>query len=131
MNAPARYTALETEAARVRSFEVSWVHGLLQMPDYTLRCSRRCCRTARATRSTGPFELRLCEPRGLVPGPGRGRDVVFIEGPAGDTYENKSDVDVYKDALADVANQALDPEGLPRDRPPLCAPARSPRGGPR
>jgi hypothetical protein len=35
MNAPARYTALETEAARVRSFEVSWVHGLLQMPDYT------------------------------------------------------------------------------------------------
>jgi Domain of unknown function (DUF5753) len=37
-------------------------------------------------------------------------DVVFIEDPAGDTYENQSDVDLYKDALADVADRALDPE---------------------
>jgi hypothetical protein len=39
-----------------------------------------------------------------------GADVVFIEGPAGDTYENQSDVDLYKDVLADVADRALDPE---------------------
>ena len=35
LNAMARYIALETEAARERSFELSWVHGLLQTPDYT------------------------------------------------------------------------------------------------
>jgi Domain of unknown function (DUF5753) len=39
-----------------------------------------------------------------------GADVVFIEGPAGDTYENQSDVDLYKDVLADVADRALDPD---------------------
>jgi hypothetical protein len=53
MNAPARCTALETEAVRVRSFEVSWVHGLLQVPDYTRAVLARCWRIARPTRWTG------------------------------------------------------------------------------
>jgi transcriptional regulator with XRE-family HTH domain len=43
--------------------------------------------------------------------PGVGGDVVYIEGHAGDTYlENESDVDLYKDVLADVAARALDPD---------------------
>lgn len=37
-------------------------------------------------------------------------DVVYVEGPAGDTYlEVESDVAVYKDVFADVSAQALDP----------------------
>jgi hypothetical protein len=39
-----------------------------------------------------------------------GADVVFIEGPAGDSYENQADVGLYKDVLADVAAWALDPD---------------------
>src|SRR2546430_14095295 len=39
-----------------------------------------------------------------------GPDVIFIEGPAGDTYENQSDVDLYKDVLADVADRAVGPD---------------------
>jgi transcriptional regulator with XRE-family HTH domain len=35
MDAPARYAALETEAAEVRAFEVAHLHGLVQTPDYT------------------------------------------------------------------------------------------------
>jgi transcriptional regulator with XRE-family HTH domain len=39
-----------------------------------------------------------------------GADVVYIEGHAGDTYlESRSDVDLYKDVLADVSGRALDP----------------------
>jgi transcriptional regulator with XRE-family HTH domain len=175
MNAPARYTALETEAARVRSFEVSWVHGLLQMPDYTravlaaLLSDRtvdevdrlvelRLRRQEALTTRTPPLELEVVldesvlsrvvgspavmavqlndlRERSTLPnvtvrvlpfsiglhrahaGPFQilefpdqvGADVVFIEGPAGDTYENKSDVDLYKEVLADVADRALDP----------------------
>jgi transcriptional regulator with XRE-family HTH domain len=41
---------------------------------------------------------------------GVGVDVVYIEGHAGDTYlESRSDVDLYKDVLADVSARALDP----------------------
>jgi transcriptional regulator with XRE-family HTH domain len=35
MDSPVRYAALESEAVSVRSFELSWMHGLLQTPDYT------------------------------------------------------------------------------------------------
>lgn len=35
MDAPSRYAALETEATSVHAFEITWVHGLLQSPDYT------------------------------------------------------------------------------------------------
>jgi transcriptional regulator with XRE-family HTH domain len=175
MNAPARYTALETEAVRVRSFEVSWVHGLLQVPDYSravlaallpdrtaeeverlVELRRR--RQEALTKRTPPLELEVVldesvlsrvvgspavmaaqlgdlRARSTLPnvtvrvlpfaiglhrahaGPFQilefpdqvGADVVFIEGPAGDTYENESDVDLYKDVLADVADRALDP----------------------
>jgi transcriptional regulator with XRE-family HTH domain len=176
MNAPARYTALETEAVRVRSFEVAWVHGLLQAPEYThavleallseraegevdrlveLRLRRQEALTQRTpplqlevvldesvlSRVVGSPEvmatqLRYLRERSTLPnvtvrvlpfavglhrahaGPFQilefpdqvGADVVFIEGPAGDTYENKSDVDLYKDVLADVADRALDPD---------------------
>ncbi|MFC5231789.1 helix-turn-helix transcriptional regulator [Pseudonocardia zijingensis] len=175
MNAPARYTALETEAIRVRSFEVAWVHGLLQAPEYAravlealltertgseverlveLRMRRQEALTQRTpplqlevvldesvlSRVVGSPEvmaaqLRLLRERSELPniivrvlpfsiglhrahaGPFQilefpdqvGADVVFIEGPAGDTYENESDVDLYKDVLADVADRALDP----------------------
>ncbi|MCW2721920.1 helix-turn-helix transcriptional regulator [Pseudonocardia sp.] len=34
MDSPGRYAALETEATTVRAFEVSWLHGLLQSPEY-------------------------------------------------------------------------------------------------
>jgi transcriptional regulator with XRE-family HTH domain len=176
MNAPARYTALETEAVRVRSFEVSWVHGLLQVPDYSravlaallpdrtaeeverlVELRRR--RQEALTKRTPPLQLEVVldesvlsrvvgspavmaaqlgdlRARSTLPnvtvrvlpfaiglhrahaGPFQilefpdqvGADVVFIEGPAGDTYENESDVDLYKDVLADVADRALDPE---------------------
>jgi len=176
MNAPARYTALETEAVRVRSFEVAWVHGLLQAPEYThavleallsertdsevdrlveLRLRRQEALTQRTpplqlelvldesvlSRVVGSPEvmaaqLRYLRERSTLPnvtvrvlpfsvglhrahaGPFQilefpdqvGADVVFIEGPAGDTYENQSDVDLYKDVLADVADRALDPD---------------------
>jgi transcriptional regulator with XRE-family HTH domain len=176
MNAPARYTALETEAVRVRSFEVAWVHGLLQAPEYTravleeLLSERtgsevdrlvelRLRRQEALTKRTPPLELevvldesvlsrvvgsaavmatqlRYLRERSTLPnvtvrvlpfsiglhrahaGPFQilefpdtaGGDVVFIEGPAGDTYENQSDVDLYKDVLADVADRALDPD---------------------
>jgi transcriptional regulator with XRE-family HTH domain len=176
MNAPARYTALETEAVRVRSFEVAWVHGLLQAPEYAravldallsertdseverlveLRLRRQEALTQRTpplqlevvldesvlSRVVGSPEvmaaqLRYLRERSELPnitvrvlpysiglhrahaGPFQilefpdqvGADVVFIEGPAGDTYENQSDVDLYKDVLADVADRALDPD---------------------
>jgi transcriptional regulator with XRE-family HTH domain len=176
MNAPARYTALETEAVRVRSFEVAWVHGLLQAPEYAravleallsertasevdrlveLRLRRQEALTQRTpplqlevvldesvlSRVVGSPEvmaaqLRYLRERSELPnitvrvlpfsiglhrahaGPFQilefpdqvGADVVFIEGPAGDTYENESDVDLYKDVLADVANRALEPD---------------------
>jgi transcriptional regulator with XRE-family HTH domain len=176
MNAPARYTALETEAVRVRSFEVAWVHGLLQAPEYAravldaLLSERtdseverlvelRLRRQEALTQRTPPLqlevvldesvlsrvvgspevmaaELRYLRERSELPnitvrvlpysiglhrahaGPFQilefpdqvGADVVFIEGPAGDTYENQSDVDLYKDVLADVADRALDPD---------------------
>jgi transcriptional regulator with XRE-family HTH domain len=176
MNAPARYTALETEAVRVRSFEVAWVHGLLQAPEYAravldallsertdseverlveLRLRRQEALTQRTpplqlevvldesvlSRVVGSPEvmaaqLRYLRERSALPnitvrvlpysiglhrahaGPFQilefpdqvGADVVFIEGPAGDTYENESDVDLYKDVLADVADRALDPD---------------------
>ena len=176
MNAPARYTALETEAVRVRSFEVSWVHGLLQVPEYTravlaallsdrtadevdrlveLRLRRQEALTKRSpplelevvldesvlsrvvgSPATMAAQLRELRERSTLPnvtvrvlsfaiglhrahaGPFQilefpdqvGADVVFIEGPAGDTYENQSDADLYKDVLADVADRALDPE---------------------
>jgi transcriptional regulator with XRE-family HTH domain len=177
MKAP-RYTALETEAVRVQSFEVAWVHGLLQVPEYTravldallsehrtpgeverlveLRRRRQEVLTARTPplqlevvldesvlgRVVGSPEvmaaqLRVLRERSTLPnvkvqvlpfaaglhrahaGPFQilefpdhqvGSDIVFIEGPAGDTYENQSDVDMYKDVLVDVAGRALDPE---------------------
>jgi transcriptional regulator with XRE-family HTH domain len=41
---------------------------------------------------------------------GVGADIVYIEGHAGDTYlESRPDVHLYKDVLADVRSQALDP----------------------
>lgn len=41
---------------------------------------------------------------------GAGADVVYVEGHAGDTYlEGRSDVDLYKEILADVTGRALDP----------------------
>jgi hypothetical protein len=176
MNAPARYTALETEAVRVRSFEVAWVHGLLQAPEYTravleaLLSERtdsevdrlvelRLRRQEALTKRTPPLQLevvldesvlsrvvgspdvmaaqlRYLRERSTLPsvtvrvlpfsiglhrahaGPFQilefpesvGSDVVFIESPSGDTYENESDVDLYKDVLADVADRALDPD---------------------
>jgi transcriptional regulator with XRE-family HTH domain len=176
MNAPARYTALETEAVRVRSFEVAWVHGLLQAPEYAravldallsertdsevdrlveLRVRRQEALTQRTpplqlevvldesvlSRVVGSPEvmsaqLRYLRERSALPnvtvrvlpfsiglhrahaGPFQilefpdtvGSDVVFIESPSGDTYENESDVDLYKDVLADVADRALDPD---------------------
>ncbi len=176
MNAPARYTALETEAVRVRSFEVAWVHGLLQAPEYTravleaLLSERtesevdrlvelRLRRQEALTKRTPPLQLevvldesvlsrvvgspevmaaqlRYLRERSTLPnvtvrvlpfsiglhrahaGPFQilefsdtvGSDVVFIESPSGDTYENESDVDLYKDVLADAANRALDPD---------------------
>jgi transcriptional regulator with XRE-family HTH domain len=177
MKAPARYAALETEALRVRSFEVSWVHGLLQVPEYTrgvlaallsedhlpdevdrlveLRKRRQEALTERtpplqlevvldesvlgrvvgspAVMAAQLRELRLrsewpnvtvrvlpfavglhrahAGPFQILEFPDQvGADVVFLEGPAGDTYESKSDVDLYKDVLADVADRALDPE---------------------
>jgi transcriptional regulator with XRE-family HTH domain len=175
MNAPARYTALETEAVRVRSFEVAWVHGLLQAPEYTRavleallseraegevdRLVELRLRRQEALTRTPPLQLevvldesvlsrvvgspevmatqlRYLRERSTLPnvtvrvlpfsvglhrahaGPFQilefpdqvGADVVFIEGPAGDTYENQSDVDLYKDVLADVAGRALDPD---------------------
>ena len=176
MNAPARYTALETEAVRVRSFEVAWVHGLLQVPDYTravlaallsedrtpdevdrlveLRLRRQEALTQRTpplqlevvldesvlSRVVGSpavmaAQLRFLRKRSALPnvtvrvlpfavglhrahaGPFQilefpdqvGADVVFIEGPAGDTYENQSDVDLYKYVLVDAACRALAP----------------------
>jgi transcriptional regulator with XRE-family HTH domain len=176
MNAPARYTALETEAVRVRSFEVAWVHGLLQAPEYAravldallsertgsevdrlveLRLRRQEALTQRTpplrlevvldesvlSRVVGSPEvmaaqLRYLRERSELPnvtvrvlpfsiglhrahaGPFQilefadnvGADVVFIESPSGETYENESDVDLYKDVLADVADRALDPD---------------------
>jgi len=176
MKAP-RYTALETEAVRVRSFEVAWVHGLLQVPAYTravlaallsadrtpdevdrlveLRRRRQEVLTERmpplqlevvldesvlgrvvGSPAVMAAQLRFLRERSALPnilvrvlpfaaglhrahaGPFQilefpdqvGADVVFIEGPAGDTYENESDVDMYKDVLVDVADRALDPE---------------------
>lgn len=174
MNAPARYAALETEAMRVRSFEVAWVHGLLQAPEYTravldallsertgsevdrlveLRLRRQEALTrpsplqlevvldesvlSRVVGSPGVMaaQLRYLRERSALPnvtvrvlpfsvglhrahaGPFQilefpdavGTDVVFIESPSGDTYEHESDVDLYKDVLADVADRALDP----------------------
>lgn len=35
MDVPSRYTALETTASAVRSFELTILHGLLQIPEYT------------------------------------------------------------------------------------------------
>jgi transcriptional regulator with XRE-family HTH domain len=176
MNAPARYTALETEAVRVRSFEVAWVHGLLQAPEYAravldallsertdaevdrlveLRLRRQEALTQRTpplqlevvldesvlSRVVGSPEVMAMQLHHLIErsrlpnvivrvlpfgvglhrahaGPFQilefpdqvGADVVFIEGPAGDTYEHQSDVDLYKDVLADVSDRALDPE---------------------
>jgi transcriptional regulator with XRE-family HTH domain len=176
MNAPARYTALETEAVRVRSFEMAWVHGLLQVPEYThavlaallsertgsevdrlveLRLRRQEALTQRTpplqlevvldesvlSRVVGSPEvmaaqLRYLRERSALPnvtvrvlpfsiglhrahaGPFQilefpdnvGADVVFIESPSGETYENESDVDLYKDVLADLADRALDPD---------------------
>ena len=176
MNAPARYTALETEAVRVRSFEVAWVHGLLQVPEYAravleaLLSERapgevdrlvelRLRRQEALTQAASPLQLevvldesvlsrvvgspevmaaqlRYLRERSELPnvtvrvlpfsiglhrahaGPFQilefpdnvGADVVFIESPSGDTYENESDVDLYKDVLADVADRALDPD---------------------
>jgi transcriptional regulator with XRE-family HTH domain len=176
MNAPARYAALETEAVRVRSFEVAWVHGLLQAPAYTravleaLLSERtdsevdrlvelRLRRQEALTKRTPPLQLevvldesvlsrvvgspevmaaqlRYLRERSTLPnvtvrvlpfstglhrahaGPFQilefadtiGSDVVFIESPSGDTYENESDVELYKDVLADVADRALDPD---------------------
>lgn len=175
MNAPARYAALETEAVRVRSFEVSWVHGLLQAPEYTravlgallpdrtgsevdrlveLRLRRQEALTQRKpplqlelvldesvlSRVVGspdvmaaqmrylrerselpnvavrvlPFSVGLhrahAGPFQILEFPDTVGDVVFIESPSGDTYENESDVDMYKDVLADVAGRALDPD---------------------
>jgi transcriptional regulator with XRE-family HTH domain len=176
MNAPARYTALETEAVRVRSFEVAWVHGLLQVPEYAravleaLLSERapgevdrlvelRLRRQEALTQGASPLQLevvldesvlsrvvgspevmaaqlRYLRERSELPnvtvrvlpfsiglhrahaGPFQilefpdnvGADVVFIESPSGDTYENESDVDLYKDVLADVADRALDPD---------------------
>jgi transcriptional regulator with XRE-family HTH domain len=176
MTAPARYAALETEALRVRSFEVTWVHGLLQVPEYTravleallsevhspAEVSRlvelRGRRQEALTERTPPLELEVVldesvlsrvvgspavmaeqlhelRVRSTLPnvtvrvlpftvglhrahaGPFHilefpdqaGSDVVFFESPAGDTRGNKSDVDMYKDVLADVADRALDP----------------------
>jgi hypothetical protein len=175
MNAP-RYTALETEAVRVQSFEVAWVHGLLQVPTYTravldalLSAHRtpdeveqlvelRQRRQEALTERTPPLELevvldesvlsrvvgspavmaeqlRELRLRSTLPnvtvrvlpftvglhrahaGPFQilefpdqaGSDIVFVEGPAGDTYENESEVELYKDVLVDVADRALDP----------------------
>lgn len=34
LDAPTRYVSLEAEASRVRAFEPTWIHGLLQTPDY-------------------------------------------------------------------------------------------------
>ncbi|QYN36101.1 helix-turn-helix domain-containing protein [Pseudonocardia sp. DSM 110487] len=176
MNSPARYTALETEAVRVSSFEVMWVHGLLQVPDYTravlaellsrttddqveklveLRLRRQEALTRRVpplelvvvldesvlSRVVGSPDVMAAQMRHLrerselsnvtirvLPftvglhrahaGPFQilefpdqaGSDVVFVEGPSGDTYENESDVDMYKDVLADVADRALGPD---------------------
>ncbi len=43
--------------------------------------------------------------------PGAGSDVVYITSHAGDTYlETPSDVDLYKDLIADVTRRALDPD---------------------
>ena len=175
MNAPARYAALETEAVRVRSFEVAWVHGLLQVPSYTravlaallsedhppdevnrlVELRRR--RQEALTERTPPLQLevvldesvlsrvvgspvvmaeqlRELRIRSALPnvtvrvlpfavglhrahaGPFQilefpadgGADVVYIEGPAGG-LESESDVDLYKDVLADVASHALNP----------------------
>lgn len=40
-----------------------------------------------------------------------GADVVYVEGHAGDSYlENRSDVELYRDVLADVTRRALDPD---------------------
>lgn len=175
MNAPARYAALETEAVRVRSFEMAWVHGLLQAPEYTRavldallsertgsevdRLVELRLRRQEALTRTSPLrlevvldesvlsrvvgspevmaaQLRHLRERSALPnvtvrvlpfsvglhrahaGPFQilefpdavGADVVFIEGPSGDTYEHESDVDLYKDVLADVSDRALDPD---------------------
>jgi transcriptional regulator with XRE-family HTH domain len=177
LNATARYAALETEAARVRSFELSWIHGLLQAPDYTravlaavvlsdhhlpdelerlvelrrrrqealtqrrprlelevvldesvlsrvvgspavmaaqLRYLRERAELANVTVRVLPFAAGLrrahAGPFQILEFPDQAAaDIVIIETPTGDTYENESDVDVYKDVLADVAAQALDP----------------------
>jgi len=181
MNAPARYTALETEAVRVRSFEVSLVHGLLQVPEYTRAVLASLLSEDRTqddvdrlvelrmrhqealTDRTPPLELEVVldesvlsrvvgssavmaaqlqalHDRSMLPnvtvqvlpfaaglhrahaGPFQilefpdpvGADVVFVEGPTGDPYENQSDVDLYKDVLVDVSAQALGP-GPSRD----------------
>jgi transcriptional regulator with XRE-family HTH domain len=173
--AAARYTSLETEAVGVRSFESSWVHGLLQIPDYTravlrsllvtdqtleeidrlveLRLKRQEALTERepplrltvvmdesvlcrvvGSAAVMAAQLRSLRQRSELPtitvqvlpfecglhrahaGPFQilefadtaGADIVFIEGPAGDTF-NRSDVDLYKDVLVDVAARALDP----------------------
>ncbi|MGH8964657.1 MAG: helix-turn-helix domain-containing protein, partial [Actinomycetes bacterium] len=176
MRAP-RYTALETEAVRVRSFEVAWVHGLLQVPEYTravldallsehrapdevdrlvelrrrrqelltdrtpplllevvldesvlgrvvgspavmaaqLRFLRERCALPSVTVRVLPFAVGLhrahAGPFQILEFPDKtAADIVFIEGPAGDTYEHESDVDMYKDVLVDVADRALDPD---------------------
>lgn len=177
LDRPGRYTALETAARAVRSFDLSVLHGLLQTPEYTRAVMRtmlpahaeeeierivalRRERRAALTERTPPLELeavvdeavlwRIVESRALMAAqvdavltaaarpnitvrvlpfragfhrahlgnfvllefpPGAGTDCAHVEGHAGDTYlENRSDVDLYKDVLADAAERALDPE---------------------
>ena len=53
MDDPGRYAALENDATSVRSFDVTFIHGLLQTDGLRTRGSHRpCCPTTVRRRST-------------------------------------------------------------------------------
>jgi transcriptional regulator with XRE-family HTH domain len=177
LDVQARYTALETEATAIRSYDPSVLHGLLQVPAYSravmqlllpnhspqeieqlveLRVRRREALTVRRP----PLELTVVLDEAVLRRPVGGRevmseqlsalarltdlesvhlhllpfeaglrrvqigrfdilefadeavpDVVYLEGHAGETYlESGSDVDLYKDVLADAVDHALPPD---------------------
>lgn len=177
LDAHARYTALETEASAVRTFDNAALHGLLQIPSYTralmdalLRdrspdqieqlVAMRTRRQEALTRSDRPLELAVVLDEAVlnrrVGGPdvmeeqlrfvlelssrpfvqvqvlpfeaGVHRvhagsfsilefaadevpDLVYLETRGeGEYLEGVSDVDLYKDAFADVTDHALGPE---------------------
>jgi transcriptional regulator with XRE-family HTH domain len=198
LDVQARYTALETEAAAIRSYDPAVLHGLLQVPAYTRAVMRlllprhsaqeieqlvelRARRQEALTVRDPPLELSVVLDEAVLRRPVGGRevmaeqlgallrvgelasvslhvlpfeaglyrvqigrfdileftdesvsDVVYIEGHAGETYlEGESDVDLYKDVLADAVDHALPPAAsravIARYLNDYATPRRAPR----